>query len=171
MADSQLALLVFDISDQTAALPLVEVERIVPIAQLAHPPGSPSVIEGVLNLGGVAISVLRLDRLLGLPLRNPGLYSMVVLLKGGLIGEGTKGLVALLVDRVKEIRWVPQVALLPVGEDDSFNGCSRAAVLVLGQPVHVLSSQRLLLAHEARTLAEFQQIAQQRLSDWEARPQ
>jgi purine-binding chemotaxis protein CheW len=187
-ADPPCVLLVFDVSSRAAALPLEDVKRIVPIAQLARPPGLPSVLEGVLNLGGTAVPVLRLDRLLGLPPRDPDLYSAVILLKSARIllqkngalpetgGERrgrNDGPVALLVDRVREVLRVPQTALLPVHEEDSFNGCARAAVSVsgenkYGQYIHVLSFQRLLLEKEALTLSEFQAMAQDRLQYWEA---
>jgi len=88
------ALLMFHVGGQFSALPLECVERIEPMAQLAHPPGTPSPVEGILNLGGRAVAVLRLDRLLQLPERLPGLYSMLILLK-----DVSDARVALLVDR------------------------------------------------------------------------
>lgn len=168
MVDPQCALLVFEVSDLVAALPLEDVERIVPIAQLAQPPGLPSALEGFLNLSGTAISVLRLDRLLGLTPREPGLYSMVILVKKEIILKGNRGTVGVLVDRVREILSVPEEALLPVSDVDLFNGCARATVSASGQYIHVLSSQRLLLEKEARALYEFHALAQQRLQQWDA---
>jgi purine-binding chemotaxis protein CheW len=169
--DSQCALLVFEVSDRVAALTLEDVARIVPMAQLARPPGLPSALEGVLNLNGAAVSVLRLDRLLGLPSRDPGLYSMVIVLRKEVLLKGTGCATAVLADRVRETLSVPEAALLPVSEDDSFNACARAAVSVAGQYIHVLSPQRLLLEQEARALSEFHAMAQLRLQQWEAGPQ
>lgn len=166
--DTQCALLVFEVSGQAFALPLTDVDRIVPMAQLARPPHLPAALEGFLNLSGAAVSVLRLDRLLGVPLRDPGLYSMVILLRKQAISNGNEGGVALLVDRVREILAVPESELLPVGEGDSFNGCARAALSVRDRYVHVLNSQRLLFEKEARTLSEYHALAQQRLQYWEA---
>lgn len=167
MLDLRCVLLVFEVSDQVAALPLGDVERIVPIAQLARPPGLPSALEGVLNLGGAAVSVLRLDRLLGLPPRDPGLYSMVILLKKEAMLKGTGVAAAVLVDRVREVLSVPEAALLPIGEENSFNGCAPAAVSVPGQYIQVLSAQHLLLENEERALSEFHAMAQQRLQYWD----
>jgi purine-binding chemotaxis protein CheW len=147
---------------QAAALPLENIERIAPMAQLARPPALPSSLEGILNLGGVAVPVLRLDRLLQLPAQPPGLYSMLIVLKG--ISEGR---MALLVDRVSEIVSVPETALLPVGKDASFNACAEAAAHVQGEIVHILSPSRILLEKERETLSEFQATAQQRLGQWQ----
>jgi purine-binding chemotaxis protein CheW len=80
--EPQHALLVFHLGGALAALPLENVERILPMAELAHPPGLPSMLEGFLNLAGIVVPVLRLDRLLQLPVQPPGLYSMLILLKG-----------------------------------------------------------------------------------------
>jgi chemotaxis signal transduction protein len=146
-----------------AALPLEDVERIAPMAHLARPPGLPAALEGVLNLAGTAVPVLRLDRLLRLPVERPGLYSMLILLKG--ISNGRVGI---LVDRVTEILSVPEMALLPVGGEHSFNGCAEALVAAPGAVIHLLSAKRILLEQEHESLAEFQTIAQRRIEEWGA---
>jgi len=131
------------------------------MAELASPPGLPHLLEGILNLAGSAAPVLRLDRLLDLPEQPPGLYSMLIVLKGAAYDR-----VAILVDRVIEILSLPESAFLPVSKDDSFNGCAGAAVTVRGEVVHVLSPARILLEKERQALAEFQTMAQRRLQDW-----
>jgi purine-binding chemotaxis protein CheW len=131
------------------------------MAELAHPPGLPSALEGFLNLGGTAVPVLRLDRLLQLPERNPGLYSKLIILKGVTDGE-----IAILVDQVSEILSVAETTFLPVGKEHSFNACTEAAVPARGEVVHLLSPARILLEMERRSLSEFQAVAQQRLRDW-----
>jgi purine-binding chemotaxis protein CheW len=146
------------------------VERVVPIALLARPPGLPAALEGVLNLGGTAVSVLRLDRLLGLPARDPGLYSMLILLKRDVLLKGG-GAVAVLVDRVREVLSVPEGALLAVNEADSLRGCARAAVSLPAGYIHVLASERLLFEKEEQALSEFQAMAEQRFQHWEVRPE
>ena len=100
--DPQRALLVFHLAGQLAAVPLEDVERIAPMAQLARPPGMPASLEGILNLAGTATPVVRLDRLLQLPAPQPGLYSMLIVMKGV-----SAGWVALLVYRFSEILSVP----------------------------------------------------------------
>jgi purine-binding chemotaxis protein CheW len=161
--ESQRVLLVFHLAGQLAAVPLAEVERIAPMAHLARPPGLPSPVEGILNLAGRAVPVWRLDRLLQLPERSPGLYSMLILLKG--IADCRT---AMLVDRVSEILSVPQSALLPVEAKDSFNACAEAEVSIKGRMIHLLSPARMLLRQEREALTEFQTMAQRRLQDWDS---
>src|SRR5258708_35758362 len=131
------------------------------MAQLSRPPGLPAPLEGILNLAGTAIPVLRLDRLLALPEQPPGLYSMLILLKGV-----SSGRIAILVDRVSEILPLPESAFLPIADDHSFNACAEAAVTVRGEVVHVLSPARILLDQGREALAEYQATAQRRLHDW-----
>jgi purine-binding chemotaxis protein CheW len=159
--EPQRSLLVFRLAGQLAALPLESVERIAPMAQLSRPPGLPYVLEGILNLAGRAVPVLRLDRLLELPQQPLGLYSMLILLKGV-----SNGRIAIVVDRVSEILPLPESAFLPVGKDDSFNACAEAAVSLRGEIVNVLSPARILLEKERKALSEFQAMAQRRLQDW-----
>jgi len=155
-------LLVFHLAGQLAAIPISGVERIAPMADLARPPGMPSCFEGILNLAGIAVPVWRLDRLLQLPQRRPGLYSMLIVLK---VVSGSR--TAMLVDRVTEILSVPESALLPMEAKDSFNGCAEAEMSVKGHVIHLLSPRRILLEQEREALAEFQAMAQQRLRDCE----
>ena len=154
-------LLVFYVGGQLAAVPLESVERIAPMAQLARPPGLPSPLEGILDLGGEAVPVLRLDRLLGLAVHEPGLYSMLIVLKG--LADG--GL-ALLVERASEVRSVSFGELLPVDGKDSFNACAEASFLLRGETVSLLSPQRILLEKERQALSEFQTLTRHRVEDW-----
>ncbi|HWF48065.1 MAG TPA: chemotaxis protein CheW [Bryobacteraceae bacterium] len=159
---SDRALVVFSLGEKLGALPLESVEKIAPMADLARPPGLPTPLEGILNFAGVAVPVLRLDRLLQLPERRPGLYSMLVLLNGARLDDR----VALLVDRVVDIFYVPNHAMLPVREGDSFNSCVEATVTMRGQTLHVLSPDRILLERELESLSAFRTIEQRRLDDW-----
>lgn len=136
------------------------------MAELLHPPGLPSPLEGVLNLAGSAIPVLRLDRLLPLSPITPGLYSMLIVVKGI-----SNSRIALLVDRVSEIVSIPEREFVPVGAESSFNSCSEAAAQLRGESIHLLSPARILLEEERAALSRFQTIAQQRLSQWELDPQ
>ena len=163
MLDPQRVLLVFHVAGRLAALPFENVERIAPMAQLARPPALPSPLEGVLNLGGKPVPVVRLDRLLRLPEQPPGLYSVLIVLKG--ISDDS---LAMLVDRASEILAVPASALLPVDREHSFNACVEATVPLRDRMIHVLSPTRILLEKERAFLSEFQVMAQQRLRDWES---
>jgi purine-binding chemotaxis protein CheW len=159
---SDRALVVFSLGERLGALPLESVEKIAPMADLARPPGLPAPLEGILNLAGAAVPVVRLNRLLQLPERRPGLYSMLVLLKGSDLDDR----VAMLVDRVVEISSVPSSAMLPIGEGDSFNACIEGTVTLRGQAVHVLSPRHILLQTEYESLSAFRAIEQRRLDDW-----
>jgi purine-binding chemotaxis protein CheW len=160
--EPQRVLLTFLLSDTIAALPVENVELVAPMAQLARPPGLPSPLEGILNLAGKAVPVLRLGWLLQLPARDPGLYSMLIILKGLPDAQ-----LALLVDRVIEILSVPASALLPASGDDSFHACSEAAVSVRGRIVHLLSPSQILLEKERDIISEFRAVEQWRLRNWE----
>lgn len=157
-------LLKFRLSDRWAAFRQEDVDRLVPMAELACPPGLPSVLEGVLNLAGVAIPVLRLDRLFHLPAQRISLYSMLVILK-----TRRQANIAILVDRASEVVRLRDSALLPVSHEDSFNGCAEGAVNAGDEMLHVLSPARLLVAKERAALEEFQMMAQQRLEEWGTR--
>jgi purine-binding chemotaxis protein CheW len=146
-----------------AALPVENVEIIAPMARLVRPPGLPAPLEGILNLAGRAVPVLRLARLLQLPERSPGLYSMLIVLR-----STTDGRIALLVDRVSAILSIPATMLLPVGKEDSFNACAEGTVPVQGQVIYVLSPARILLQKERESIAEFQAMEQRRLDDWKS---
>lgn len=166
-SDPQRALLVFHLADQLAAIPLAEVESVMPMAHLERPPGIPSAVDGILNLGGNAVPVWRLDRLLQLPGKPLGLYSMLIVLKGAVLKGSADCRSAMLVDRVSEILSVPETALLPVAAKDSFNGCAEAGVSVKGEFIHLLSMPRILLRQEREALSGLQTAAQQRLQNWE----
>lgn len=157
------ALLVFRLQGLLTAFPADTVERVVPMAELLRPPGLPEALEGVLNLGGGAVPVVSLERLLRLPLQSPGLYSMLVILR--LQAEGR---IAVLVDRATGIVQASPASLRPLDPEDSFNGCAEAIVDVGAEAVHLLSPARLLLAKEREILAGFRDTAERRLGEWQA---
>lgn len=128
------------------------------MAQLARLPGMPTVLEGVLNLGGTAVPVIRLNRLLGLADEDPGLYAMLIVLRH----SGC----ALLAERTIEIHSVSE--LLPLRQEDSFNACAEASFSFRGELVPLLSPQRILLEKETRALSEFQVLAERRVQEWGA---
>jgi purine-binding chemotaxis protein CheW len=164
VADRCLELVMFRTSSTLLALPLGSVRRVIPTADLARPPGLPEPLEGLLNLGGRWVPVLRLARILGLPDEKPGLYSAQLLLKG-------EDPIALLVNRVEGVIRVPEIEFLPISDDDSFNACAVAVVTRGGELIHVLSPDRILLAREQATLAAFLTTERVRLADWKLESQ
>ncbi len=159
--ESDRSFVIFHCGETLAALPLESVEKIAPMAQLAHPPGLPEPLEGILNLGGTAIPVLRLDHLLGLPQNPPRLYSMLLLAKPEPLP------LAMLVDRVTEILHISSDQLLPVEKHDTFNACVQSVIHNGHQLIHVLSPAQILMKKEHEVLTSFIQHAQSRLANWE----
>jgi purine-binding chemotaxis protein CheW len=131
------------------------------MAQLARPPGLPSPLEGILNLGGAPVAVLRLDRLFGLPAQQLRLHSALIVLKG--VAEGK---VAVLADQVNGIFLPAEGAPVTLSESQSFNGCADEAVRIGGDLVELLAPSRILMASERESLGEFRAMAQRRLAEW-----
>lgn len=164
LTQTQRSLVVFQLAGQVCALPLEAVREIVHMAQLSRPPGLPSILEGLLNLRGAIIPILRVGRLFNLPEQTPGLYTPLVIL------QNPDPPLALLVDGVNGVLPVSDEDLLPVREADLFNGCVEAEAVLNGRTVHLLSLERLLLKQERRRIAEFQALEQQRLGELETPP-
>lgn len=156
-----LTLVLFRLADQTCALPSKWVQEILPMAHLARPPGLPLILEGFLNLGGIAVPVLPLARLFNLPQQAPGLYTPLLVLRG------IDPPLALLVDQVDELLSVTEEALAPVREQHALNDCVKAEGRMEDRVFHLLSPERLFLEQERQRLAELQAMAQQRLKEWE----
>jgi purine-binding chemotaxis protein CheW len=154
---------VLRLGGERCALRAEEVREIVPMARLARPAGLPSLLEGFLNLRGAAIPVLRIDRLFGLPPLQPGLNTPLVVLRGSLLP------LALLVERAEEVVAVPDAAFLPVPAEHSFQDCALAILRLEpgSEPIHLLSSERLLLEQEVRRVGELREAAQKRVQELE----
>ncbi|HEY3738334.1 MAG TPA: chemotaxis protein CheW [Bryobacteraceae bacterium] len=153
-------LLVFNSSGQDWAFPLHAVQEIAPMAELSSPPGMPPVLAGFLNLGGVAVPIIRLDKLFELPEQRPGLHAHLIILRSG--GEKFIGV---LVGSVRRIANAAPTSFLPVPENNVFQDCAVASVTIDDRVTHVLSPERILLEQERRMLWELQAMAQHRLDD------
>lgn len=153
--------MVFHLGGQAYALPLAEIQEVVPMAGLSRPPGLPSVLAGFLNLGGTAVPVIRLSRLFELPEPTLGPYTPLIILRN------PDYQVALLVEKVSDILSVPEEAILPVQESHSFNDCADGMITTGGRVVLLLSPERVLLEKEHQCLAEFRDKEQARLSELE----
>ena len=158
---AQRSLVVFHLADQAYALPLTEVQEIVPMAKLSRPPGLPPVLAGFLNLEGTAVPVVRLDRLFQLPEQSLGLYTRLLILRH------PDSQVALLAEKVSEILAVSPEAVLPVPESHSFNDCVEGMITVQDRVILLLSAERILLEKEHQCLAEFRDREQARLAELE----
>ena len=157
----QRSVVVFHLGGQAYALPLQEVQEIVPMALLSRPPGMPSLLAGFLNLGGTVVPVVRLDRLFVLADQPVGLYTPLLILRS------STARVALMVEKVSEIMTLRDGDLLPVRENHSFNDCVEGMVTRNGRVVLLLDPERILLDKEHQFLAELQDREQARLRAWE----
>jgi purine-binding chemotaxis protein CheW len=144
-----------------AALPLEGVEQIAPMAELASPPGMPLPLKGILNLAGRPVPVLRLSHLLQLPDNKVSLYSMLVITK-------PEPAVAMLVERVVDVRHVAASMVTPTVAHVAFNSCVQATIRGrAGDPIiHVLSPERILLQKEREFLSDFLERERTRLAGW-----
>jgi len=116
-------------------------------------------LSGFLNIEGVAVPVVRLDELLGLPELTFRLHTSLIVLKHADLA------IACPVDRVSDIVSASQDEFLPVAADHALNDCVEADVSIGDRRIHLLSPERLLLAEERERLAELQTMEQERLGE------
>jgi len=155
-------LVTFRLGGEGFALPVDDVREVVPIALLARPPHLPPMIEGILNLRGVAVPVLRLDRLLGRADIAFGLEASILIMRD-------QPPLGLLVGPVDAVSGAERFQLMPLEADQSFNGLLAGELISPNTSAHLLSWPNLLLEAERARLAEFCARAQTRLAEpWEA---
>jgi purine-binding chemotaxis protein CheW len=153
------SVVVFRLGGEHFGVPVPVVREVVPYAWLAQPPRMPNFVEGVLNLGGVAVPVMRLDDLLGMPRGKLGLDASILIMKrpGAPMG--------LLVEHVDGVRPAAAFQMLPVEDRNSFQGCLVGELHGAGDDVHLISWEKVLMEEERRRLEQFQQSAQDRLAE------
>lgn len=122
------------------------VVEVLPLPELARPAHLPPITEGLLNLGGHLIPVIRLDLLLGLAGGQPGVYAHLVVVEFG----NTR--VALLADRAVDLIRAPASRVCPVDSNETYRDCVRAEISGWDRPVHVLAIDRLLSVREREVL-------------------
>lgn len=152
---------VFRLAGADFGLPVESVREVVPVAWLDHPPHLSAMIEGVLNLGGHAVPVLRLARLLGLDGGQYGLDASILIMRPG---EGG-GLLGLLVEHVDGVRDMGEFSAMGLAAGQSFNDCLAEVLERDGRAVNLLAWDRVLLEQERSRLAEFQARSQARLDE------
>lgn len=150
----------FQISELKCALPLDQIGELLPMAQLSAVPMMPPFVEGILNLAGQEIPVLRLDRLLELPEQTLGINSVLVILRSA---EPTVALVVDAVDDAKQVTKDTQV--VPFNDERCFKRCFLADLRFAETTHHLISVENLLLTEERERLTNFQTREDQRLSD------
>ena len=138
-------IVVFQLAGQAYGIRVDAVWEILPMPQLSQPPGLPHVLAGFLNLGGLAIPVIRLARLFGLDELAPSLYTPLLLVRCA------EQPVAILVDAIQEIISVDESSIVPLPDNLCFNNCAEGLATASGTNVVLLSDRRLL--HEQRAPA------------------
>ena len=159
MADT---VLVFRLAGHGFALPAARVRECLPLPNLRDRPGLPAHVAGFLELGGAALPVLDLARLLGLrradealALEADGLYRHLVLVDG----------VALLVDRATGL--APARPAPPDADADPWqHGCISRRVRAGGETVALLDPDRLLRHDERERLRALTEAAGHRDLGW-----
>lgn len=149
-------LLVFSEGKMACALAAAEVQEVLFLPELSHPPGMPSMLEGIMTLDGEAVPVIRVAILLGLEGAALDVYTPVMVLKDAKA--------ALIVERVDDIFTPAKADLVLADEGQSFNGCVMAKTSHKGREIHVLSAGRLMIEEEKQRLAEFKAQLQARLA-------
>lgn len=152
----------FDVGGRRCALPTAAISEVLLMPELAHPPGMPAFLAGVMNLGGTAVPVIRLDRLFGLPEVEPGLYTPIMLLRG------VTPTVGLLVDRMFGVSTVEVENAEDAPETEgAFAECVAGLIGEGEEATYLLDVGRVLAVEERGRLAAFQVRAQERLAEWE----
>lgn len=101
-------LLVFALSEHHFGLPAEVVVEIVRVVACAPLPGSPEIVEGVIDVRGTLVPVLDVRGRFGLPAAVVDLEQHLILARAGL------RVVALRVDRALDLVSVPDGAVVPV---------------------------------------------------------
>jgi purine-binding chemotaxis protein CheW len=94
-------LVVFTLDDQSYALALSCVERIVRAVEITHVPEASENVLGVINIEGRVIPVINTRRRLGLPEREIGIQDLFIILH-----DGSRSL-AMVADEVKPVVEIP----------------------------------------------------------------
>jgi purine-binding chemotaxis protein CheW len=153
------AYLVFDVADRPCAIALERIAQVLPMAALSRPPAAPPLLAGFLALGGQAVAVLRLARLLELPEQTPGMFTPLLLLRGA------PSPTALMVSGVWRIASVPHEAVQAVAPGHTFADCAMGTFRLDSAAVTVLACDHLLLEQERQRLDSFAAVEQRRLDE------
>lgn len=139
-------LLLFTLDGRSFAVRLGLVERVVAMAALSPLPGAPSVIAGLVNLGGRFLPVLDVRARLGMPARAPRLTDGLVIV------HLARGDVALWVDHVDGTLRLPATALQPVAPLAGLDGWFDAVTALPDGPLFIHDADRFLSLEEAAAL-------------------
>jgi len=153
-----LHVLLFQVAEIWMGFPVQCVREVFHKASLILSPKTPSFLEGFLNLGGTAIPVLNLARLFDLPEKQDHLYTPFIITQTG------SSIMGFQVEAVSGIVAICRQHLLSVGEQKAFNDCVEYLAELDEKRIHLLSMDKILIEQETRAVAQFRQMAQERVS-------
>jgi purine-binding chemotaxis protein CheW len=151
MSSDPFSAVLFTVRSIGLAVEAAAVSAVHPVARLVRPPGAPPALAGFLDLSGEAVPVVALARLLDLP--DPEavrLSDHLLVLPEPAVPAGR---IALLVDRVDDLRTLDRATLAPVEPADSHGGCVAGALESGGRRVLLVDPARLVAARERDRLA------------------
>lgn len=160
-SNQSVSIFIFEVAEELFGVSPEAIREVLPVSLLSRPPGTPSILQGFLNLGGQSIPVLNTKRLLQLKDSPPTAYSHLVVLKR------PETPLAMLVDRAIGTELTAPEVLMPVGQGHSFNDCVESDVRIGTQTVHVLSVEKLLLKEEESRISQLHALEQERLRQLE----
>ena len=97
----------FFVAGEEYAVDIYSVQEIKRPLEVTHVPGAPDFIDGVMNLRGIILPVIRMRKRLDLPDKSDDRETRIVVVN---VGEQVLGLV---VDRVSEVMTIPEEQILP----------------------------------------------------------
>lgn len=133
------------------------IDRVAYTPVIATILGAPPFFVGFFHYSQRPVALLRFDRLMGLEEREPGFYTPLIILK-------TEPPIALLVEKIQCFTKLDRDALASLTPERSFNGCAEAQLEFEGNPITILSGEKLLLWQERQAIAAFASSEQARLA-------
>jgi purine-binding chemotaxis protein CheW len=143
------AAVLFDVAGIGCAMALADVREVLPLPHLTRPPGAPTGLEGIADVGGVAVPVLRPAALFGLDPGEgePDLDSHLLVLRGTPV--------AILVDRALDVITVSRSGVSDVPDGETLRGCVTGVFTVGAKRISLVSAGRLLNRHERDRLESY----------------
>ena len=142
MASDELSFIHFAFADRPCALPLKKVLRVIAIPRLEKPPGLPALFEGLLNLSGEIIPVIKITQLFGMADLKINLYTQILVI------NAPGGKCALLIDHVEGLIQVLPQNKLKVEAGHSFQGCIESLLQLPDRQVALLNIESLLMERD-----------------------
>jgi purine-binding chemotaxis protein CheW len=146
------------VAEQRYAMPVNTIQEVLAAPELSAPPGMPRILNGFMDLGGVATPVVSLARLFNLSEAPAALYTPILLLR-----DQSKPL-AIQVEQVLGSASISDSAIARLSPHDVTGDAVVGMAMVDKRCVVVLAPDRLLLRQERTRLAEVQSLEQNRLA-------